>query len=92
MKAFRVCFYKEVCGDIGNVVDARQGAFDVLAADERSAVAEAQRRFASERRIFDWSIHADRFEVGPAGGASSTPSSAWTARSDVGRRWNPADA
>jgi hypothetical protein len=63
MARFRVTFFKNVCGDTGDEVDAPQGVIEVDADDEAGAVELAQRRFSRNRHISHWSVNADRLEA-----------------------------
>lgn len=63
MPRFKISFFKEVTGDTGQDVDARQAVFEVEADDEHAAVELAKTRFCNERQIRSWTVNADRVEV-----------------------------
>ena len=86
MAHFRVEFFKEVMGDTGHSVVAPQGAFDIDAADADAAVELAKRRFCGARRISEWFVNADRYQVENRlpkthGHLTARPSDAWPAAS-----------
>lgn len=70
MQSFRVTFFKVVCSDTGQDVDASQGSFEVRAVDETAAIGFAKQKFCRARRIGNWHTNADHFEVEPLAGRS----------------------
>lgn len=63
MPVFRVTFFKNICSDTGEDVDAVQGSFEIDAASAGEAEDAAKERFRHERSIPSWALHADRLEV-----------------------------
>jgi hypothetical protein len=63
MTRYQVTFFKEVCGDTGQDVDAPQGSFEVDAPDESAAASQAKEQFRQSRDVSDWTMHADRFLI-----------------------------
>jgi hypothetical protein len=61
MKAlrFHVGFFKTLTDSAGHPHSCCQGAVQVEAPDEGSAVETARRRFAEVKCIGDWSLYAD---------------------------------
>jgi hypothetical protein len=60
---FHVRFLKELPNSTGHRVVACQASFMIEAATQGLAVEVAKQRLCATRRISDWRISADRFEV-----------------------------
>lgn len=64
MPHYRVRFIKVICDDTGHPHPCVEGVVDVRSArDQARAVRAAQHRFERMKRIRQWNLHADRFEV-----------------------------
>ena len=64
MAQYKVIFTKRLCNDIGHERNCVQAIIDVsLAKSASRAASAAQKRFQRTRRISDWQLAADAFEV-----------------------------
>lgn len=64
MARYRVRFFKILCDDTGHQHKCMEGVIDIRRArDQSRAVRAAQRRFERMKRISQWGLFADTFEV-----------------------------
>jgi hypothetical protein len=63
MTRYVVEFFKEVMGDNGHQAEVCQGKLEIDAANRLDAAEHAKREFCEQRRLADWSLHADRVTV-----------------------------
>jgi hypothetical protein len=63
MTRYVVQFFKEVMGDNGHEAEICQGKLEIDALNRLEAAEHAKREFCEQRRLADWSLHADRVSV-----------------------------
>jgi len=64
MSRYKIVFTKRLCNDIGRQHNCVQAIIDVgLARSASRAAQAAQKRFERKRRIPDWQLAADAFEI-----------------------------
>ena len=66
MPRFIARFYEHVLGDNGQESDICQCVVDLDVLDKEQATEAAKRKFCEMHGVHDWTLHADRFEVGSA--------------------------
>jgi hypothetical protein len=67
MPRFIIRFAKDVLGENGQMSEVCQTTIELDARDEREAERKAKARFGDIHGTHDWSLHADRLKVDPAG-------------------------
>jgi len=64
MSRYVVHFMKDVLGGNGRQIEICQRTVEIDALDEGQATELAKQKFCESERLCEWSLHADRIQVG----------------------------
>jgi len=64
MSRYVVHFMKDVLGGNGRQLEICQRTVEIDAPDEGQATELAKQKFCESERLCEWSLHADRIQVG----------------------------
>jgi len=64
MSRYVVHFMKDVLGGNGRQIEICQRTVEIDALDEGQATELAKQKFCESERLCEWSLHADRIQIG----------------------------
>jgi hypothetical protein len=71
MASYIVTFFKNLVSSEGHPFRTTQDRVEVRSSSPQRAIDVAMERFATARRIRDWTLHADSFDIQTKGRAAS---------------------